>query len=60
MTKEGFTKILDFMNPEAGNSLLIYSWRYIRQTEYIVKMTKEASTKIINDPPGMGGGVNYV
>ena len=27
---------------------LLYPWAYTRQTEYIVKMTKEASTKIVN------------
>ena len=64
MTMEGSTKIVNFMTPGAGvfalgcshkshtvkmhysfNNLLIYS---NRQTMYIVMMTKEGSTKIVN------------
>ena len=63
-TKEGSTKIVNFMTPSAGvlglgcdhishivkmhYSLknLLYSQAWIRQTKYIVMMTKKGSTKI--------------
>ena len=67
MTKEGSTKIVNFMTPGAGvfvlgcdhmshivkmhyyfKNLLLYSQAWIRQTKYIVMMTKEWSTQIIN------------
>ena len=74
MTKEGSTKIINFMTPGAGvlalgcghishivkmhyffKNLLLYSSASSRQTEYIVMMSKEASTKIVNFmTPGAG------
>ena len=74
MTKEGSTKIINFMTPGAGvlvlgcghishivkmhyffKNLLLYSCASSRQTEYIVMMSKEASTKIVNFmTPGAG------
>ena len=67
MTKEGSTKIVNFMTPGAGvlvlgrglishivkmyyffKNLLLYSKVLIRQTKYVVMMTKEGSTKIVN------------
>ena len=37
---------------------LLYSQAYIRQTKYVVMMTKEGSTKIVNFmTPGAGVGV---
>ena len=67
MTREGSTKIVNFMTPREGvlvlgcghishkvkvhyffKSPLLYSHAYIRQTKYIVMMTKEGSTKIVN------------
>ena len=74
MTKEGSTKIVNFMTPGAGvlvqghdhishivkmhylfKNLLLYSQALIRQTKYVVKLTKEWSTKIINFlTPGAG------
>ena len=67
MTKEGSTKIVNFMTPRAGvlvrgpghishiekkdyffKNHLLYSHECIRQTKYIVVMTKEGSTKIVN------------
>ena len=66
MTKEGSTKIVNFMTPRAGvlvlrcghishivkmhyflKNLHLNSNAYIRQTKYIVIMTKEGSTKIV-------------
>ena len=65
MTKEGSTKIINFMIPGAGvfvlgcgqishivtmhyffKNLLLYTQALIRQTKYIVMMTKEVSTKL--------------
>ena len=65
MTKEGSTKIVNFMTPWAGvlvlgcghirqivkmyyfhNNLFLYSQAYIRQSKYVVMMTKEESTKM--------------
>ena len=47
--------------------LLLYSQAYIRQTKYIVMMTKEGSTKIVNFmTPGAGvlvlgrGHINHI
>ena len=77
MTKEGSTKIVNFMTSRAGvlllgcdhishivkmhyffKNLLLYSHAYIRQTKYIVVMTKEGSTKIVNFmTPGAGAFV---
>ena len=72
MTKEGSTKIVNFMTPGVGvlgfghishilkmyyffKNLLLYSQAYIRQTMYIVMMTKEGSTKILTFiTPGAG------
>ena len=74
ITKEGFTKIVTFMPPRAGVlalgcchighivkihnfflNLLLYSGSQIKQTKYIVMMTKEGSTKIVNFmTPGAG------
>ena len=74
MTKEGSTKIVNFMTPGQGflwwgvviyshivkmhyffKNLLLYSSASSRQTEYIVMMSKEASTKIVNFmTPGAG------
>ena len=67
MTKEGSTKIVNFMTPRAGvlvlgcghishivkmhyflKNLHLNSHAYIGQTRYIVVMTKEGSTKIVN------------
>ena len=67
MTKEGSTKIVNFMTSRAGvlvlgcghiihivkihyffKNLILYSHAYIGQTKYIVMMTKEVSTKIVN------------
>ena len=67
MTKEGSTKIVNFMTPGVGilvlgrghishrvkmhyffKNLLLYSQAQIRQTKYIVVMTKEGSNKIVN------------
>ena len=37
------------------NNLLLYSQKLIRQTKYVVMMTKEGSTKIVNFmTPGVG------
>ena len=37
------------------NNLLLYSQAYIRKTKYVVMMTKEGSTKIVNFmTPGAG------
>ena len=65
MTKEGSTKIVNFITPGAGVLLLgrghishivkmhyffknlLYTQAYIRQTKYVVMMTKEGSTKVI-------------
>ena len=63
MSKEASTKIVNFMTPGTGVSvmgcghivkmhyffknLLLYSCASSRQTEYIVMMSKEASTKIV-------------
>ena len=63
MTKEGSTKIVNFMTPGVGvlvlwlghmshivkmhyffKNLLLYSQALIRQTKYVVMMTKEGST----------------
>ena len=65
ITKEGSTKIVNFMTPRAGvlmlgrghfnpvvkmhyffKNLLLYSQAEIRQTNYVVMMTKEGFTKI--------------
>ena len=65
MTKEGFNKLVNFMNPGAGclvqrrdhksyivnihyfwKNLLLYSQAQIRQTKFIVMMTKEGSTNL--------------
>ena len=76
MTKEGSTKIINFMTSGAGvlvlgcghthashivklhyffNNLLLYSQAKIRQTKYVVIMTKEGFTKILNSmTPGEG------
>ena len=74
MTKEGSTKILNFMIPGAGvlvlgcgyishivkmhyffKNLLSNSQALIRQTKYVVMMSKEGSTKILNFmTPGAG------
>ena len=67
MTKEGSTRIINFMTPGAGvlvlgrghishivklhysfKNLLLYSQALIRQSKYVVMMTKEGSTEIIN------------
>ena len=63
MTKEKSTKIVNFMTPEAGILLLghdhivnkqisspisVYDGVLIRQIKYIVMMTKEGSSKILN------------
>ena len=67
MTKEGSTKIVNFMTCGAGvlvlgrgyishivklhyffKNILLYSKALIRQTKYLVMMTKEGSTKIVN------------
>ena len=68
MTKEGSTKIVNFMTPRAGvlmlgcghishivkmhyffkKSFSLFSQALIRQTKYVVMMTKEGSTKIVN------------
>ena len=67
MSKEGSTKIVNFMTPGAGvlvlgrshinhimkmhyffKNLQLYSQAYIRKTKYLVVMTKEGSTNIIN------------
>ena len=62
MPKEGCTKIVNFMTSLAGawllshivklhyffNNLLLYSQALIKQTKYIVMMTKEGCTKIVN------------
>ena len=69
MTKEGFTKIVNFMTPGAGagfpllrfghlsdimkihyffKNLLLYSQTHIRQTEGLIMMSEEGSTKIVN------------
>ena len=63
MSKEGSTKIVDFMTPGAvvlvircGHIRHIVKMHYffknllpyIRQTKYIVMMTKEESTRIVN------------
>ena len=67
VTKEGSTKIVNFMTPGAGilvkerghrshivklhyffKNLLLYSQTLISQTKYVVMMTKEGSTKIVN------------
>ena len=61
MTKEGSTKIINFMTSGAGvhvlyktyseNTLLnrlLYFWTWVTQTMYIEMMTKESSTKIVN------------
>ena len=67
ITKEGFTKIMNFMTPGAEvlvlgrghishivklhyffNNLLLYSQALIKQTKYIVMMTNEGCTKIVN------------
>ena len=74
MTKEGCTKIVNFMTPGAGvlvqgrghishiaklyyffKNFLLYSQALIRQTKYVVMMTKEGFT-IINNfmTPGAG------
>ena len=66
MTKEGSTKIVNFMTPGAGvlvlgcghishivkmhyffENLLFNSQALIRQTKYVVLITKEGSTKIV-------------
>ena len=66
MSKEGSTKIVNFMTPRSGvlvlgyghisqivkmhyffKNLHLYSDAYIRQTKYIIMMTKERSTKIV-------------
>ena len=74
MTKEGTTKIVNFMTPGPGvlvlgcghkshivklhyffKNFLLYSQAQIRQTKYVVMMTKEGSTKIVNFmTPGAG------
>ena len=71
MTKEGSIEIVTFMTPGAGvlvlgcghivkmhyffKTLLLYSQAQIRQTKYIVIMTMERSTKIVNFmTPGAG------
>ena len=74
ITKEGSTKIINFMTPGAGvlvlgrghishivkmyyffKNLLLNSQAHIRQTNYVVMMTKEGSTKIVNFmTPGVG------
>ena len=74
MTKEGSTKIVNFLTPGPGvlvlrrghigkivkmhfffKDLLLYSQAQIRQTKYVVMMTKEGFTKIINFmTPGAG------
>ena len=74
MTKEGATKIVNFMNPWTGvlvlghghislivkmhyffKNRLLYSQAQIRQTKYVVMMTTEGSTKIVNFmTPGAG------
>ena len=65
MTKDGFNKLVNFMNPGAGclvqrrdhisyivnihyfwKNLLLYSQAQIRQTKFIVMMTKEGSTNL--------------
>ena len=51
MTKEGSTKVINFMTPGAG--LLVLGRGHIvkiciRQITYIGMMTKERSTKILN------------
>ena len=67
MTKEGSTKIVNFMTSGVGvlvlgrghishivimhyffKNLLLSSQAEIRQTKYVVMMTKEGSTKIVN------------
>ena len=67
MTKEGSTRIINFMTPAAGvlvlgrghishivklhysfKHFLLYSQALIRQSKYVVMMTKEGSTEIIN------------
>ena len=67
MTKEGSTKIINFMTPRAEilvqghghishivkmhyffKNLLLYSQAQNRKTKYIVMITKEGSTKIVN------------
>ena len=68
MTKDGSTKIVNFMTPGAGvlvlvcghtsnivkinyffkRSFSLLSQALNRQTKYIVMMTKEGSTKIVN------------
>ena len=65
MTKEGCTKILNFMTPGSGVLVLgcghlshivkihyffknhLYPQAWIRQTMFIVMMTKKGSTKIV-------------
>ena len=69
MTKEGSTKIVNFMTPgqgffQNGFDLIIHNVKihyffnpneYIRQTNYIVIITKEGSYKIVNFmTPGAG------
>ena len=68
MTKEGSTKIVNFMTPGVGvvvlrrghishimnmhyffNNILIYSRTSIRQIKNTVMMTKEGSTKFVNN-----------
>ena len=54
LTKEGSTKIVNFLTPGAGvlvlghDHILLYSQAQIRQTKYVVMLTKEGSTKIVN------------
>ena len=74
MTKEGSTKIVNFMTPGAGvlvlgsghtshivkmhyffKNLLLNSQALIRQTKYVVMMTKEEFTKIVNFMSPEGG-----
>ena len=74
MTKEGSTKIVNFMTPRTGvlvlgrgqishivknalflKNLILYSQAQNRQTKYIVMMTKEGSSKIVDFiTPGQG------
>ena len=74
MTKEGSTKIVNFMTPRAGDlvlgcgyishivkmhylfkNILLYSHAYIRQTKYIVLLTKKGLTEIVTFmTPGAG------
>ena len=64
MSKEGFTKIVNFMTLGSCAKVwpyvilcncinyffknLLSTWAWIKQIEYIVMMTKEGSPKIVN------------